>query len=191
MKMKKLVIALLITALLAAAIPAVYAYMFRSTETFNNTFEPANVSCQLVETFGKNGDVQEKTSVMVKNTSNIEAYLRVRFVIHWEDSKGNVVSRDIDPPAISINTGKWIQAPGDKYTFYCKEPIQPGELTPELLAQGISMLPVNEPFEGVDYHYYPVIEIITEAIQSKPADAVKNSWKVTLDGVMITGVAVS
>ena len=187
--MKKLVIALLFIALLAAAIPTVYAYMFRSTETLNNVFEPANVACSVDEDFVTQDEKQYKTSIMVQNTGNVDAYLRVRFVVHWEDSKGNVISKDIDLPEFTIDTNNWIRDSNDSYTFYCKTPIKPDKLTPNLLATGqsITMTPVNIPFEGVDYYYYPVIEIISEAIQSQPANAVQDSWNVTLDNKNITG----
>ena len=42
-------------------------------------------------------------------------------------------------------------------------------------------LKTSETVNGVVYEYEQVVEIIAEAIQSKPADAVTSSWKVTME----------
>lgn len=122
----------------------------------------------------------------MKNTSNIDAYIRVRLVFHWQDSKGNVVARNMTPPEFTCyteSTDKWIQK--GEYTYYYKTPVAPGDFTADLLKTKITMNPVvvEETIVGnqkVSYYYYPVVEVLAEAIQSKPTDAVESSWNVTV-----------
>jgi hypothetical protein len=152
--------------------------MFHKSQTISNPFLPARVSCKTHEKFV---NFEEKTEITVENTGNIDAYLRVRLVFHWEDSKGNPVARDMDPPKITINGEDWISA-GD-YTYYYKYPVAPGDTTHNLLAQNAEIsIPVETvPDKDYDdnkivYTYHPVLEILAEAIQSKPDVAVQEAW---------------
>ena len=195
MKKKKLFYTLLAILILAALIPTAYAFMFRKSQTVNNKFEPARVSCEVAETMdtvsqgGKEYDA--KTSVKVQNTGNVDAYIKVQLIFYWQDSKGVAVARDADLPnnfvTNYINDG-WLS--GGNHTYYYTLPVAPGQSTPELLKQAIVMHPVNEPYNGVDYIYTPVLEIIAEAIQSVPVvEAVEDSWKVDITGEEITKVS--
>ena len=53
-----------------------FALMYRQTQSVNNQLEAAYVACTVEESF--NG--QTKTEIAVKNTGNIDAYLRLRLV---------------------------------------------------------------------------------------------------------------
>lgn len=174
---RSLIILVSVTAFIAVAVTVVWAFMYKSTETYNNDFTPAQVSCEVVETF--NGTV--KSSVKIQNTSNIPAYLRLRIVTYWQDTKGNVVQRESEMPTFNVDTTNWVPMGGDTYVY--KLPVNPGDLTPELLAEGskIVLRNTSETVIGVEYEYEQVVEIIAEAIQSKPAGAVTSSWKVTMD----------
>ncbi len=171
------VIALVVT--VTTVITVVWAFMFKSTKTYDNEFEPAHMSCEVVENF----DGTKKTSVKIKNTSNISAYLRLRLVSYWQDTKGFVVQRESIMPSYTVNSADWLSL-GD-HTYCYKYPIEPGDVTGELLKSSIDLHdkvtddPLND---GVVYEYEHVIEIIAEAIQAEPADAVENSWNVTIDG---------
>ncbi len=61
----------------------VISYMFHISEQKDNLFTPAEVSCEVLESF--NGE--EKSSIAVENTSNIAAYLRLRLVSYWENGQ--------------------------------------------------------------------------------------------------------
>lgn len=144
----------------------VVAYMFKRTEYINNDFTPARVSCQVVENF--NGE--KKTSIVVQNTGNIDAYLRVMLVSYWVDGDGNIVAKP--SPTLSISLGEgWIK--GTNNIYYYESPVVPSEQTANLLTVPIML--VEE--DG----YSQVIEVFAEAIQSKPQDSVTSSWNVTLD----------
>ena len=184
MKQKIISLMLLLTLFLAVAFPTVSAYMVKQTEKIENMIEPAQVSCKVNENF--NGT--NKTSVTVTNTSNIEAYIRVRVVSYWQDSKGNTVAKSSVMPEFTVSDA-WIKDEAND-TYYCKEPIAAGTQTPEFLKDGasIALNRVVESYQNVDYVYHQVVEIFAEAIQSKPEEAVENSWKVTVTDRKITSV---
>lgn len=160
--------------LLAALCGTVLAYMFRVTDRIENIFAPAHVDCEVQEK--TDTPMTEKNSVTVKNTGNIDAYLRVRFVSYWvrvtDDGKSEIVSKPSEMPKFKIADG-WI-AGGDD-TYYYKSPVPPSQFTNELLAEGEKILLAEQ--DG----YRQVIEVFAEAIQSEPASSVIESWSVALD----------
>lgn len=165
------------------SLTSVMAYMFKRSEILDNQFVPASVQCAVTEVF----ENDTKTSVKVQNTGDIEAYIRLRIVTYWQDSKGNAVA--ITAPEIKFDddwtydTDNWIYDEDEK-TFYHKTPVAANGLTSELLAkdfEGIKLEKRTEIFNGEKYTYHPVITFVAEAIQSKPTAAVLQ-WKVTLDG---------
>lgn len=186
---KSLIVLIAVTALfvtVTTVVTVVWAYMYKSTKVYDNEFEAAQVSCKVVESF----DGTQKTSVKLENTSNIPVYLRLRLVTYWQDTKGNVVQRASTMPTFTINDSDWIDM-GD-HTYCYKSPVQPGDVTKELLASAIVLYDnvTDDPLgDGVVYEYEHVVEIIAEAIQAEPENAVKESWRVTIgaDG-KISGV---
>lgn len=158
---------LLFAVILVALSGTTYAYMIRQTQVTDNQFTPANVACVVQETF----DGTTKTSITVKNTGNIDAYLRLRFVSYWVDASGNIVGKASVMPDISMNTG-WVL--GSDGIYYYQSSVAPGEFTGELLSSPIEL---SKSDEG----YYQVLEVFAEAIQSEPTRSVINSWSVTLD----------
>lgn len=184
MKHKILSFFLLLTLLFAVSFPTVWAYMVKQTVKIENVIEPAKVSCEVDEAF--NGT--SKTSVKVENTSNIEAYIRVRVVSYWQDSKGSTVAIKSEMPSFTVSDA-WIED-HDNDTYYCIQPVQADALTPELLQAG-SSITLNkkvETFEGVKYEYNQVVEIFAEAIQSLPEETVETCWDVTITDGQITAV---
>lgn len=179
MNKKRLISLIVVLILVAALIPTVYAYMIHKSQTVANNFVPGKVTCDIEEAF--NGTT--KSSIKVKNTGNVDAYIRVRLVFHWEDSKGYPVARDMNPATVHCND-KWLEDE-DEYTYYYIDRVAPGESTPNLLEVPFTMDAVKEPVNGVDYYYYPVMEVLAEAIQAdgKIGDnpAVTDAWGVTVD----------
>lgn len=186
-------------ALSLAAVLAVtvYAYMFHRTQTINNSFTPAQVTCEVHEAFDDQArkelsgraEMISKKEIVVKNTSNIPAFIRVRLAFHWEDSKGNTVAR---PPREAVfDLGEnWVKL--DNYTYCYKYPVDPGAFTGNLLKANteIKLTMVSEAeyiknakgeiVETIYYHYYPVMEVLAEAIQYLPDDAVEEAWGVNV-----------
>ena len=193
MKNKRLLRISAILLVAAVLTTAVNAFMINRSQTFRNKFVPASVKCEIEEQFSE--AEKTKTSIKVENTGNTDAYIRVRLVFHWEDSKGNVVGKNMDP-TVSIddfkgdlgsyfNSSEWVKGEDD-YTYYYKKPVAPGGLTAELLNEKIKMYHYEHTVQidsktTVTYYYYPVIEVLAEAVQSKPVEAVKEAWSVEVD----------
>lgn len=176
MKRKTILVALFLVTVLLMSIGSVGAYMRKQTEIVENVIVPAEVSCVVNETF--QGD--KKTNITIKNTGDIEAYLRLRLVTYWVDSNGDILFKESPTLKVDFNNDYWIKL-GDIY--YYKEPIQPDESTKNLLNVGKSIQ------LGVDSEgNRQVVEVFAEAIQSKPEEAVENSWKVTVTDRKITSV---
>jgi hypothetical protein len=174
--------------LIVASVSVTVAYLIiRSTE-ITNSFVPAKIDCQVLETETKIDNVVTKTSVTAHNTGDVDAYIRVRVVTYWEDSKGNPVARTSPENKFDgdwkYNDAAWIYDDTNQ-TFYHKAPVGANDVTAELLGSGfdgITLQPESVEQEGnVTFTYYPVVEFIVEGIQGAPDTAVTESWGVTLD----------
>jgi hypothetical protein len=174
--------------LIVASVSVTVAYMIIRSPEITNSFVPAKIDCQVLETETIIDDVVTKTSVTAQNTGDVDAYIRVRVVTYWEDSKGNLVARtspknEFDG-AWKYNDAAWIYDDTNQ-TFYHKAPVGANDVTAELLGSGfdgITLKPESVEQEGnVTFTYYPVVEFIVEGIQAAPDTAVKESWGVTLD----------
>ncbi len=164
----KILFALLLMTVLLLSIGSVGAYMRKQTEVVENVFIPAEVSCVVDETF--NGI--NKTKIAIQNTSNIDAYLRLRLVTYWVNSNGEIIFKKSQALSeINYDSNYWIKS-GD--TYYYKNPVRSNGFTEDLLKQDIQ-LGVNSDGNR------QVIQVFAEAIQSKPAEAVISAWSVNLD----------
>lgn len=152
--------------LMAALCGTVFAYMFKKTQTEENSFVPAVVACKVSESF----DGTTKSSITVKNTGNIDAYLRVRLVTYWVDGEEKIVGKPSKSLDISPASG-WISGGGNVY--YYTSPIEPNGITPDLLGSSITL--------AEEDGYKQVVEVFAEAIQSQPSIAVTESWGVAVD----------
>lgn len=190
----RLIILLIMTCL---TITTAYAYMYMKTQLLDNQFVVAEANCLVNETVENN----TKKSITVENTGNINSYLRLIIFTYWVDTKPeqNIVGRQdkSEPnngnPILSFNYDQenWIQ---DGNIYYCKTPIQVGDSTPNLLAEGstIALQKVEEEVTSngvtVTYEYNQVVEVIAEAIQADPEEAAEESWGVTITDNKITEV---
>lgn len=175
MNKKKLIKVLVLLVVAGALVTGVYAYMFRETATAVNDFIPAKVTCEVHETF----DGINKSNVTVQNTGDIDAYIRLRIVTYWQDSKGVAVAKNSEPISITLSD-QWIYDAAD-HTYYYKYPVAPGASTPILFSGSIVLDYEEKKENNIQFTYHQVVEFIAEAIQSEPDEAVRNSWNVTLD----------
>lgn len=193
---KRLLILVVLATILA--IPSVYAYMFMHVETPDDTFITADIfiddpiieSVVNKEIDGEN--VTVKDSIKIKNTGNIESYIRIKFITHWEDSKGNIVGRASEELTFTPSNDWVYDSTNDVY--YYKYPIMPGDTTNEFLATDseIVLKHIKDDVEYgsivVTYDYYQVVEIHVEGIQANPSKVVEEIWGVTLTDRNITSV---
>lgn len=173
---KSLALLVSMVLLVVGVVGGTIAYIVTNAGPVVNEFIPTKVPCEIVEDF----DGNVKQDVQIKNTGNIDAYIRAKVVITWQDENGNVAAqvpvKDTDY-TITYNPGNgWVQI-GDYW--YCKQPVgyeAPNNLTPVLIDKCELKEGSTAP-EG----YYLSVEVLAESIQSQPASVVGEVWNVTVD----------
>ena len=174
---RSLVLVVSVLALVLAVAGGTLAWLTANSGPVTNTFPPAQVTCTVEETF----DGTTKSDVKIKNTSNIDAYIRAYVVVTWKDAEGNVYGKlpvkDTDYTMTMPNNTKWFKS-GDYY--YYPDAVPSGASTGMLIKE--CKLIGTPPADG----YSLSVEIIAEAIQSLPATTVASVWPVTVnaDGML-------
>lgn len=186
-KSKKSVALLAALALVVCiAVGGTLAYIFDISNIVNNVFDPAEVTTEVTETLTNNNTVKE--DVAIKNTGNIDAWIRATVVVNWKAEDGSVYGK-AEPVigqdyALNLkqyaaeDEAKWILG-SDGY-YYWTKPVAPGASTGELIdsASLTGTAPAG---------YSLSIEILGSGIQSRPDAAVADAWKVVKveDGTLI------
>ena len=155
--------------LISTAVGATVAFLTTKTEPVKNTFEYAKVSCEVTESV----DMYARRYVQVRNTGTIDAYIRATYVVNWVDALGNIVASDPEGYSYSLTENpdsKWTKI-GDYY--YYLTPVAPNDSTLGSLLTCTATYPDNP-------EYTLSVEILAEAIQSTPENAVTNAWNVTV-----------
>ena len=185
---KKAVLTMSVALLLAVAVGITIAYIFTETDPVENTFKPSKVACAVVENGNDpvsagNVTLSSKTNVLIKNTGDTDAYIRVAVVVNWMSEDGTRVwaTKPVEGTDYSINWAfndtenptAW--DPGSDGYYYYKNSVAPNGGVTEILINEAKVL--NEaPQEG----YYLSIEIMASAIQAKPTSVVTSQWGVTV-----------
>lgn len=152
--------------ILFCGIGGTLAFIIDYTPSIVNKFQESHVACAVSEEFESN----IKKNVNVTNTGDAEAYIRVKLISYRVNEMGEHIGGLAEIPSFSLGSG-W-ELIGDCY--YYKYPVSAGK-APESPLIGESGIALTG-----DYSYpdggKQVIEIMAEAIQSKPMDAVKEAW---------------
>jgi len=158
-----LIIAVLL--LLGAAVGSTVAFLTTQTKPVENSFEYAKVSCEVTGS---------KENVQIKNTGNTAAYIRATYVVTWRDGNRNVAVSVPDGYSYTLteNLGNYWNKGADGY-FYYSLPVSPGNSTQDSLLTCNVTYPDNP-------EYTLSVEILAEAIQSEPAEAVQQAWGATI-----------
>lgn len=149
-----------VAVLLTGFVGSSLAWLMAGTKPIKNVFEPGNVPPTIVEEM--NGTV--KNDVTVKNTGNVDAYIRAKLVFTWQDSSENVYGQT---PLEKIDYEiQWVldgwKKGSDGYYYYTSK-VGSGEST-GVLATGIKQITPN-PAEGYTLH----VEVLAESIQAEPS----------------------
>lgn len=168
---KLLLIAIAVLIAVACTTGGTLAYLMAGTPSVDNTFRPVYVSCSVEEQF----DGVTKTDVKIKNTGDINAYIRATFVVMWVADNGSVLG---DKPVlgtdytIDYGSANWLQ--GSDGFYYYNVPVSAGDTTAILLDKVILK---GEAPEG----YSLTVHVAATAIQAEPAAAVTEAWGVQLN----------
>lgn len=156
-KLNKKGIALLISAvlILSVAVGTTIAFLVDSTEDVTDNFTPAKVICDVTNS----GDTWS-----VKNVENIDAYIRVAVIVNETNGtnlkwSGNPINADV----LITTDATWTKV--GNYYYYN------GEVAPDTSVTFGQITAANAK-----------IQVLAEAIQSTPDDAVQTAWGVTFNG---------
>lgn len=114
----------------ALSIGLTSAFLTAKTGGLTNTFTPGSVTCQVEEDFEDNA----KSSITVKNTGNVPAYIRVAVVANTVDDEGNIIgAADV---SAHLAKAEWSEKGG---YYYYNGIVEPNQSTDELLKSSIDL----------------------------------------------------
>ena len=165
-KIQLLILSLLVVT--TVTVGGTVAYLSTNTAPVVNTFEPSHVTCSVTENF----DGVTKSNVNVTNTSDIDAYIRVKLVTYRVNAAGQHIGGVAEIPEYTPGAN-WVKH--EEYYYYTL-PVHPGESP---AANLISSIKLKSSYDDADGGKQ-VIEVMAEAIQSVPDKAIKEAWGVTI-----------
>lgn len=174
MKTKQPVALVALLVLLCCTVAGTLAYLVDSTDPVTNTFTPASVSTEVNEDF----DGITKRNVTIKNTGNIDAYIRAAVIVNWANDAGEISGTPVTNADYSItyNTdanGDWFVG-SDGY-YYCKTSVKSEKQdakdcwTPVLIESCTQKGTAPEGF-------HLQVTILADGIQSEPTSTVASVW---------------
>jgi len=183
---KKTLLLISLAMVLVLAIGGTIAFLATNTQDVKNSFAPSQVSCVVEETFENN----VKTNVTVKNTSDIDAYLRAAVVVTWQNANGDVLGvAPVKDKDFTMELGDgWDTDTTDGYYYY-PNAVKPGASTTELITECKVLKAAPE--AGYTLH----VEIIASAIQAEGISStipeigktpVEQAWGVKYDATTKT-----
>lgn len=155
---------------------ATLAWLEAKSAPLSNTFDIAEVTCTVEETFS-NG---VKSNVSIRNTGTMDAYIRAALVPVWKS--GDQIAGI--PASLSDCTMDWSDGYGSVWVlgtdgyYYCTEPVPAGECTPLL---------IDECTAGTHGDYQFELQISAQAVQALPTAAVTGVWNSAVSGVKTDG----
>lgn len=140
------------------------AWLSTKSAPITNTFLPSHVSCSVTEEF--NGTT--KSNVNVINTGDIDAYIRVKLVSYRTNDAGQHIGGTAELPAFDLGEG-WVEHGG---YYYYRLPVAPGGSPETNLTESMTLTDSYTDADGGKQ----AIDVMAEAIQSVPEDAVQAAW---------------
>lgn len=161
------------------------AWLATSSGPVTNTFTPTHVTTEVHETFG-NG---VKSNVKIKNTGDIDAYIRAAIVVNWakdgaDGTNGTTNTVYAGNPTagtdytIQLNTTDWFV--GSDGFYYYKKSVAPNDKTESLI------ISCTEEKSKTPDGYHLQVTILADGIQAKGVNgnddpAVETVWPVTVN----------
>ena len=177
-KRKKIyvLLAAILVPLTMATVGSTLAYVASKTEQVSNSFDRAEMTCEITETF----DGNIKSNVAIKNTSTqdgVAGYFRAAVIVSWENEMGVVYAKspvagtdytiayNLKGPG---NDNGWIK--GEDGYYYWPAEVAAGGSTGVLIT-------TCQPVAGrAPEGYTLVVDILAQIIQSNPDSAVTDAW---------------
>lgn len=166
---KTVVMIALCLCLVACAVGGVYAYLSAKTDPVSNEFIPANVSCLVEEEF--NDGV--KRDVKVRNTGNIDAFIRATVIATFVSDDGKVLATaplEGTDYVVDWAADGW-QKGTDGYWYHAKA-VKPNETT------GLLVNSIQSASAPSGYRLH--VQILATGIQAAPLNVVQEAWGVSV-----------
>ena len=188
-RIRSLALLFAVALLIGAGVGSTVALLQDKTEAVENTFTYGKVSCKVQEKFENEYGAYVKRDVRIQNTGNTDAYIRALLVFTWKDAEGNVfVNKPVEGKDYQINlalSNGWIVSRNafGAYLYY-RNPVAPGASTPNLIDSLFQVDGANVPEDGA---YHLSVEVVADAVQANPAQAVNDAWDeatVNADGTL-------
>lgn len=171
-KFSVITICLLLTVVLTVG--GTIAYLFTSTNAVENTFTAPDMSNSVVEEFKNN----IKTDVTAKNTGDVKSFVRLTYVINWQNGNNVIAAENSDYKIeFATDNGGWLKG-ADEFYYY-PSALNPGEPAPVLISKIEKT--GTAPADGYALH----AEIIVQSIQAEPEEAVESAWPVEATGLTL------
>ena len=154
--------------LFALAVGGTIAWLIDKDSPLVNTFDPSKVTCEVQEKF----DGKVKSDVNVKNTGDIDAFIRVKLVTYRTNDAGQHIGGTAALPQFTLGAN-WVEYNG---YYYYTLPVAPGDNPATKLTDSITL---TESYDDADGGHQS-IDVMAEAIQSVPAEAVGQAWGVSI-----------
>ena len=148
------------------AVGSTVAWLSAKDAPIQNKFLPSEVSCEVTEDF--NGATGVKSKVNVKNTGDIDAFIRVKLVTYRTNEQGRHIGGTALVPSFTMGSD-W-EKYGDYY--YYTLPVAPGDKPKTNLTDRMTLIGAYPDADGGKQ----AIDVMAEAIQSVPEDAVQTAW---------------
>lgn len=156
MKKKTILMLAAMVLLLTVTVGSTIAYLVASTDSVENTFEPAYVTSKVEETF----DGNQKSNVSIKNTGNIDAKIRAAIVVTWKDENGYTMASQPEDATYTMDldlSNGWTKR-NDGF-YYWDKSVAPQECTGVLIKSCTQTGGVGK--------YQLCVEVIGSAIQAE------------------------
>ena len=170
---KALLVVVLLAVLLTFTVGGTLAYLFVQTDPVQNTFTPAKVDTEIVESFTDTTETV-KTGIQVKSSDDpevVDAYVRVAVVGNWYNTDGDIVKPWTPEFAVGADWKKHT----DGFYYYTKV-LPAHEITTDLLAESATIGETDT--DGLHLQ----VTVMQQAIQAKGTDgtnkAVVDTWGV-------------
>lgn len=177
-----LLVALLV--IFTVSVGSTLAFLITQTDSVVNTFTPGEIKGDVIETF--DGKTKEDVKISIDSDSDVSAYVRAAIVVSWKTDKNENGNRDVygkkpteDDYSMILNLDDgWFDGK-DGYYYYAT-PIGASEkeennVTTNLIDSCTQLQACENP------KYKLNVDVIAEAIQAEPVDAVKEAWSVTVN----------
>ena len=170
------IITLLIALLLfsALAVGGTVAWLTANATPVENKFTPSHVACEVNESF----DGETKSNVNVTNTGDTEAYIRVKLVTYRVNDQGQHIGGTATLPSFILGEN-WVAFGG---YYYYTLPVAAGGKPATNLTETMTLTSSYSDADGG----HQAIDVMAEAIQSAPAQAVGQAWGVSISQNKVT-----